>query len=464
MGSFTKSFKASNQVQWTNTYTFPDELKVTGSSFKLSQVRPTIKSYRAWTVSGTWSSQLYGDAGVDITILNKTNWCNASGTGYSVAWANKATKNLPYRVADETIQTSQIFNKNNPTTRQVRVTMKHFGSAFVNDEYYDLSYNGSYSTVTNNLGLITLNVPPTFANDPIAYDTNFDAPYAGLTTASVDVSNITAYYDGYITKATLKIGNQTSELTGSSTSILSSGTLSILLDAVGTFTPTITVTDSRGQTKTVSLEAITVKGYSAPQVSINEVLRTDENGLGNDEGKCAVVTATFTWTSAITDLDEPTLVATELDDALVQTETKWYATYIRTDTDRPLQNEITDWSEVSNMPVYGFIGNTNTPPDPFDTQDSYNITITPNDEQGTGTPVTATLGSAFYTVDFLAGGHGIAFGKPAETQELFECNLNAQFNKDLYLGLDTTEPPDTTTTDGQIYQALKDLGWTDVIV
>ena len=194
------------------------------------------------------------------------------------------------------------------------------------------------------------------------------------------------------------------------------------------------------------------------------MLRTDENGLGNDEGKCAVVTATFTWTSAIIDLDEPTLVATELDDTLVQTETKWYATYIRTDTDRPLQNEITDWSEVSNMPVYAFIGNTNTPPDPFDTQDSYSITITPNDEQGTGTPVTATLGSAFYTVDFLAGGHGIAFGKPAETQELFECDLNAQFNRDLYLGLDATEPPDTTTTDGQIYQALKELGWTDVIV
>lgn len=31
--------------------------------------------------------------------------------------------------------------------------------------------------------------------------------------------------------------------------------------------------------------------------------------------------------------------------------------------------------------------------------------------------------------------------------------------------LDTTDPPDTTTTDGQIYQALKDLGWdSDVIV
>lgn len=32
------------------------------------------------------------------------------------------------------------------------------------------------------------------------------------------------------------------------------------------------------------------------------------------------------------------------------------------------------------------------------------------------------------------------------------------------IALDTTDPPDTTTTDGQIYQALKDLGWADVIV
>lgn len=440
----------------------PPTLKVNAGTLTLPV--PTAKAKATSLYSSTANKwRLEVDIWYKSGSSSYPDYCAANGkTGTVTNNAAYATLSSWSWVKSRVLNTSQIFNSSNSTSRVYSMPVACWGAYAENvgggTEYYrPKKYGVNIGTLK-----IELDVPPTFSNGAMSFDTNFDAPYAGLTTASVDISNITAYYGGYITKATLKIGNQTAELTGSSTSILSSGTLSILLDAVGTFTPTITVTDSRGQTKTVSLEAITVKGYSAPQVSINEVLRTDENGLGNDEGKCAVVTATFTWTSAITDLDEPTLVATELDDTLVQTETKWY-------TDRALQDEITVWSEVSNMPVYAFIGNTNTPPDPFDTQDSFNITITPNDEQGTGTPVTATLGSAFYTVDFLAGGHGIAFGKPAETQELFECDLNAQFNKQVlapnyFTQLDTTEPPDTTTTDGQIYQALKDLGWTDVIV
>lgn len=349
------------------------------------------------------------------------------------------------------INTSLVFNENNPTDLRVPMTVQRYEIGAHAD------VGGNTKTVTALLSgteYVTLDVPPTFNNDPIAYDTNFADPYAGLTTASVDIDTLTAYYGGYITRATLTIGNQSDELTGDDQDILSSGTLSILLGSVGTFTPTITVEDSRGQTATVTLADITVKGYSAPQVVVNELIRTDKNGTANDEGECAVVTATLTWTSAITNLTAPTVVAKELDDTLVSTTTTWY-------TDRALQNAISDWSAVSNMPIYGFIGNSNTPPNPFDTQDSYNITITPNDGEGSGTPVTNTLGSAFYTVDFLAGGHGIAFGKPAEIPNLFDVAIPTRFNDYVqYRGgqftlrgifVDTQEPTSTDGEDGDIW-------------
>ena len=368
------------------------------------------------------------------------------------SWA-KLSKSRSVTMGSSTIKTSLVFNENNPTDLRVPMTVQRYEIA----AYADVG--GNTKTVTALLSgteYVILNVPPTFNNAPLEYDTNFGDPYAGLTTASVDIDTLTAYYGGYITRATLSIGNQSDELTGDDQDILSSGTLSILLGSVGTFTPTITVEDSRGQTATVTLADITVKGYTAPQIVVNELIRTDENGTANDEGECAVVTATFTWTSAITNLTTPTVVAKELDDTLVSTATTWY-------TDRALQNEITDtdWPTVSNMPIYGFIGNNNTPPNPFDTQDSYNITITPNDGEGSGTPVTNTLGSAFYTVDFLAGGHGIAFGKPAEIPNLFDVAMPTRFNDYVqYRGgqfilrgifVDAQEPTSTDGEDGDIW-------------
>lgn len=63
----------------------------------------------------------------------------------------------------------------------------------------------------------------------------------------------------------------------------------------------------------------------------------------------------------------------------------------------------------------------------------YDVTVTlstgtgnPSDSRGT------TVSMAFFTIDVLAGGHGIAFGKPAETDYLFEVdNMDARFGQDL---------------------------------
>lgn len=69
----------------------------------------------------------------------------------------------------------------------------------------------------------------------------------------------------------------------------------------------------------------------------------------------------------------------------------------------------------------------------FDPMQSYTILITPVDDVGgEGTTLIKTLSAAFYTIDFLAGGHGIALGQPA-TDEGFYCNMPAYFKNQTYL-------------------------------
>lgn len=200
--------------------------------------------------------------------------------------------------------------------------------------------------------------------------------------------------------------------------------------------------------------------------------RTNSSGTKDDEGTYAVATATFNWTDAIATLSQPTVSAIDSDGTPLSVSATWY-------TDRALTTAV-DWSSTSSWSspktLYGRIGT-------LPVNESSQVTITPNDSEGSGTAQTQTLASAFYTIDFLAGGHGIAFGQPA-SEEGFECNMPTTFHdtvncedtlsgiditasrditsENAYLQLDTTA---TTGTDKEIYDALVSLGWnSDVIV
>ena len=333
------------------------------------------------------------------------------------------TFNLPEgRVSSNTIvQTSEFFNNNNPNQRTIGVDISfddaNFGTYTTTDGFGGASFVGNIrSGELKDFITITLNAPPTFSKSDIYYDTSFDAPYAGITTASVDVYDLSAKYGGSITEVKLTIGNHSEIMSPT-------GTVSMLLQEVGTFTPTITVTDSRGQTQTEALADITVLGYNVPSVVLS-VDRTDSTGAHDDEGTCAVVTGTFTFTDDIATLSQPTVSVSGLPSPTVT----WYETRSSAGV---LSNPV-DWSDTSSYAtgkmLYGLIGT-------LQPNESYVITVTPNDSEGIGAAMSVTLATAFYTVDFLAGGHGIAFGKPATQQDLFECDLDAQFNGKVNLWL-----------------------------
>lgn len=312
------------------------------------------------------------------------------------------------------LNTSSFFKASNSTKRTLNVTS--YGCAIDLATENDSGGNGyNYESNTANIGTfftITLNAPPTFTSSGVSIDTP-GYIYAGLSKASVNVSSLSAKYGGTIKTngVVFKIGNQTATRSNN-------GVLEIALNSAGTFTPTLSVTDSRGQVTTKSLSPITVKSYSAPIVSFN-LDRIDENGDESDEGKEAVAEANITWISDIADLMAPTVTIEDEEGTAVTADVVWYK-------DRARTIEILDFSELSpsDMPIYAFIGN--AVHDVFDTQKTYRIGITPIDSIMSGSKNSQTLPWAFYTIDFLAGGHGITFGKPAKN-EGFECYMSAKF-------------------------------------
>lgn len=424
---------------------------LTMPSVSLAGNGPYMESTFKYKYTLRWVSVFNGATEVLSSLQAQTSTYVKKNNYATATWSTPTT----------TKNTSDFFNSNNPSAKTVSLDIKSktTPNLIADDDHEgsELIYGSSQVTfATINL---TLDAPPTFNVSAISYDKGY--VYAGLTTASVTVSNATAQYGGTISSVTLTIGNQ-------STSTSGNGTLSILLDTVGTFTPTVTVTDSRGQTKTETLAPITVSGYVAPSANIS-IERTNTSGVADDEGVCAVITANINWAYAIADLTAPTVVVKDLDGVTQTSTTTWYTTR----TGSGVSGAISDWSQVAvaDMPIYGLVDNTGH--NLFNTQYSYTVAVTPKDDISSGATITRTVGSAFYTVDFLAGGHGVAFGQPA-SQTGFYCNMDTHLlqgvgitgnatitgtTETLDAYIDLPDYQTSSTTDKAIYDAIVALGW-----
>ena len=412
-------------------------------------IPPTFTTYFG---SYTGTRQLTGSVTLKIpTPTGGTNTTSLYANSSAVTAGNAWSGAVSFTLGSKSFTTSNFFNSNNPTVRTLnaRVIVGANSDLVLTQSGTGTQYI-AYTTADQTLTSvnITLDAPPTFDNTSITFDTPY--VYTGLTTASVTVSNSTAYYGGSISDVTLQIGTATDTISGD-------GTLSILLDTVGTFTPTVTVTDSRGQVKTTSLDPITVSGYNAPTVNFTAE-RTTSTGTPDDEGTYATLDATFIFTDVVADLIAPSVVATDEQGTQTTPTVTWYSSRA---SDGTLSGSVT-WDNLSSGDtVYGLVPNLNT-------QYSYQISVRPRDTKGTGTAIVQTVAPAFYTMDFLAGGHGIAFGQPA-SQTGFHCSMtalfkdDATFDDDVLIGL----PNYTTlgTTDYDIYTAVVALGWdSDVLI
>lgn len=172
----------------------------------------------------------------------------------------------------------------------------------------------------------------------------------------------------------------------------------------GTLTATAKVVDSRGRSSTKTL-SITAYSHASPTISQFAVRRCDADGSPNEEGTSCAVTV---HASAVSDAGTHNLSALTL---------KWriYGT--------------STWSDASD--ILASNGTELLIPDvEFGTGNQYELVVDATDDAGFKSTATAMLYKAFMTMDFKAGGKGIAFGAPA-TEDGFHCAMPATFDPPL---------------------------------
>lgn len=371
----------------------------------------------------------------------------STGVGtFATRLAANTTKTATGVWGTSSVALSSLFTANNPTERSIEIKWRPRSNSSepLGYMYYAArtgawDAGGGFTVIsyrqdpplavlfnTYKEGSIKLNAPPTFDVSAISKDTS--EYIAGITTVSVTVSNATAQYGGNITGVTLTIGSQSESISGN-------GTISIDLDSAypNGVTPTVTVTDSRGQTTTQNLEQITVLPYENPTVSFG-VVRTDSTGVKADEGHNGLITAKFTYMDSISSLDEPQVFIDG--DAASAT---WYTGLTSAgavDTATEIDGVNITWADIARgSTVYGLIGGN------FSEGQSYLIGLQAVDSRTkTSQTITQTLPQAFYTIDFQAGGKEIAFGAPANDdltdingtdysdEGLFKCAMGTSFN------------------------------------
>ena len=503
MGTLSKSL-TENQASKRSTWTFTtscNDVSVTGDTFPVPLPTVTAKYvYSGKNVAYVTDFRIYPVVG---STSYSSNWSKFTYGGGDLAlnpWASNVSKTLS-RTGGGTIlsdrSTSAFFKASNKTTRTITLTYKcHTVSADSaiksSDGYIYEGNDGQLRLYSSDTGMpfdiatanITLNAPPTAIYDTPVYSTPH---YAGLGAYSVTVTSAEAQYGGDIQTITLAVGSD-SVIQNYSTATVTNQTLSVTPSVAGTFTPTLTITDTRGQVTTINFEQIIVNTYTVPNISF-DLQRTNGSGIPNVEGEHALVTARISYTDAIAELTQPTVAVRDDGGNLVVSTATWYETWDATNGVSDAVNW-TDYNPQSPVALYAVVSATGST---LSSSESYTVSITPTDNQGgVAQTITQTLSTGFFTIDFKAGGKEIAFGLPANDNltsypnGLFKCGMDAIFNDTVaingnltatgdtalttgdteienpYFSLDTTAS--SGTTDGDLYTAITALGWENDVI
>ena len=440
MATITKSFKENQSADTASTWT----VNVTGKNYSVTATDQTL-ALSVPTATAKYVASGKGKCMIEFTGDIYTT--SPSGTAYSLGWFDKrkGTTSSYVTMASNTLFTipdigsvagsvgaSALFTSANPTvkSRNIYVSGCQAECESSNSSYDHFNrYSGSVSFSSSTIGVINYACPPELGTCTITKNTSAGYSASGTTG--------TAKYGGYIKQIDVTIGSQTETKTFTeSTKPTSAQTLSIDISNAGTFTPTIKVTDSRDQTATATLDPITVQQYVKPSVEFG-VYRCNSSGVKSDEGAYGLITATINYTSAIASLQAPTVKI----DGTTTTNVTWYS-------NSGLTTQITDWSNVaSEATVYGLINGS------FSQTSSYVITLIAQDQYEQSDAITQTLSTAFYTIDFQAGGKEIAFGAPANDSMtsypdgLFKCKMDAHFLGTAQVDKDATFGEDVSITD-----------------
>lgn len=285
--------------------------------------------------------------------------------------------------------------------------------------------------------------------------------WSDISTASVTIDNISVPTGYVLEKVDFYLchdnGNLyvTKTLDGTETSITvsSKNLLSEMYNLVGevAVTPDIRITDSRGIYEHNYLDPIIIRQYTNTSIGAVTLARTTANGLQDDEGVYALLTVDVNYVYQLGNLLEPVIVVT--DNGVTSSGiVTWYESWnSSTGIDVSSLINWTNYNPTSPVTLYGLISGYGSTIG-FDTQSSFQIAVTARDTQTSSETITQTLDSAFYTIDFLAGGHGIAFGQPA-SDDGFWCDMDMYLHghKVPVIYESTLAPTVTDGEDGDIW-------------
>ena len=141
----------------------------------------------------------------------------------------------------------------------------------------------------------------------------------------------------------------------------------------------------------VTLYAVWELAYTKPRISSVTISRCNSDGTVNDTGTSALVSFSWMCDKAVSSI-------------IIQWKLTSESTYSKSRT--------VSTTGTSGL-VHEVIANS------FDTESSYDIHITVTDAGGSS-PATGMLSSMKFAIDFLNGGNGVAVGKAAEEEGVFD--------------------------------------------
>lgn len=158
----------------------------------------------------------------------------------------------------------------------------------------------------------------------------------------------------------------------------------------------------------VTLYAVWKLAYWKPRISSLKVDRCDSDGTLNAYGTCSNVT--FKWECC------QTAGANNVKTITIQHAVSGSTSYTSTAVS----------ASGTSGNVDQVIGSSG-----LSAENAYAVRVTVTDNKSGSTTASVTLNGAEFTIDFKAGGKGVAIGKPAEINNAFDVNYSTLLHKDL---------------------------------
>ena len=387
------------------------DLTATGSSVtRTSATQFTVKINASWETYYSGAQTNYGmtatSGGVTHTISAFNGTKRSSGSGsftgtYSISGNGSATKTITV--------TFKNFNTDNGDNASKNVTFNVTVPAWTS---YTIAYNAnggsgapSSQTKWKDQTLTLSSTKPTRTGYSfLGWSTSSTATSATYSAGGSYTANAAATLYAVWKAYTYTISYNANGGSGAPSSQTKTYGVALTLSSTkptrtnytfkgwGTSSSATTVTYASGASYTnnaaITLYAIWELAYTNPRITGVSISRCDSTGTVSDTGTYALVK--FNWA-----------------------------------TDKTVSSVEIAWGSTSStVTAFGTFGNVSTVigGGSLSVESTYSITITVTDSQGS-TAVSNTLNGTKFVIDFINGGDGVAFGKPAELHDYLDSNF-----------------------------------------